>query len=291
METNFRIHSDTRIGGAVIKVADINRSLEFYTKVIGFKVLSQNHQRASLGTALGSILVLEEMKGARRPSDSSTGLYHTAILFPNRRSLAIKIAQLVELKIPFGQSDHLVSEAFYLSDPDGNGLELYRDRPKSEWGWADGSVKMAVDPIDFNSFFAEIFPDEPALENRSVPADTRLGHIHLRVAEIKSSEDFYQRILGFDVTARMPGALFLSAGGYHHHLGMNVWQSRGGLPPAEPAAGLREYSILLPDEAEFERLVNRLEGEGVTIRTESDSISVADPSRIQIRLTVDGKSV
>lgn len=285
MTENVRIHPETRIGSADLKVADIKRSLKFYTEIIGLKILFQDHHQTRLGTDSGTILVLEERPAAKRPPDSSIGLYHVAILFPNRRSLAIKIAQLTEARISLGQSDHLVSEAFYLSDPDGNGLELYCDRPKSEWVWKDSSVQMAIDPVDFNSFFAEIFPGEPALNNRSVPEATRLGHIHLRVADIDASQDFYHRLLGFDVTARMPGALFLSAGGYHHHLGMNVWQSRGGLPPEEPAAGLREYSILLPDVSELEHIGNRLEAEKISIRPETDSILVADPSEIQIRLT------
>jgi catechol 2,3-dioxygenase len=281
------IHPSARIGSASLKVADLSRSLDFYTKTIGLKIYSQDRIRTHLGTELGSILSLEELPAARRPSDHSTGLYHAAILFPDRRSLAIKISQLIDARIPFGQSDHLVSEAFYLSDPDGNGLELYRDRPKSEWVWQDEKVQMAIDPIDFNSFFSEIFPGEPALDNSIVPQDTRMGHIHLRVADIEIAQHFYHQILGFDVTASMPGALFLSAGGYHHHLAMNVWQSRRGLPPEEPAVGLREFSILLPDAAELERIGSRIEDEGISIQREGASIIVIDPFGIQVRLVAD----
>ncbi len=228
-QSETSIHPDTRIGSVLIKVANLDRSLDFYTNLIGLPVIQQEKGNALLGASQRPLLALKELPSAQRPPENTTGLYHAAILFPDRRSLAIKIAQLVEANIPFGQSDHLVSEAFYLTDPDGNGLELYRDRPKSEWIWQDGGVRMAVDPLDFNSFFSEIFPGEPALENNTVPKSTRLGHIHLRVADIDIAQNFYHGVLGFDVTARMSGALFLSAGGYHHHLGMNIWQSRSRL--------------------------------------------------------------
>ena len=135
------IHPATRIGKASLKVANLNRSLDFYTKIIGLQVIQRTDNRVVSGTTLNSIIALEELSAAQQPPENSTGLYHTAILFPDRRSLAIKVAQLSEASISFGQSDHLVSEAFYLSDPDGNGLELYRDRPKSEWVWQDENVE------------------------------------------------------------------------------------------------------------------------------------------------------
>ena len=278
------IHPAASIGTATLKVADLQRSLSFYQGMLGLKIFRQDERRAILGAGKQPILNLEELPGAQRQPAHTTGLYHVAILFPDRRSLAIKIAQLSTQSIRFGQSDHLVSEAFYLSDPDGNGLELYRDRPRNEWQWDNQRVRMAVDPIDFDNFFAGITESEVASAPTAAPDGTRLGHIHLRVADITPAEQFYHGELGLDVTARMPGALFLSAGGYHHHLGMNTWESRGGKPPAEPCVGLREFSIVLPDQKEIESLVKRIETAGLAVEYNGGTAVLRDPFQNQIRL-------
>jgi len=174
---------------------------------------------------------------------------------------------------------------FYLSDPDENGLELYRDRPRSEWSWENGRVKMAIDPIDFESFFAEIQGSD--IPSRvAAPEGTRLGHMHLRVADIPLAEAFYHGVLGFDITASMPGALFVSAGGYHHHIGMNTWESRGAKPPVEPSAGLREFSISLPNPAELERLVKQVEAAGVPVEQGEGSALVLDPFQNRVRMVL-----
>ena len=237
-----RIHPQTRIASFALKVADLQRSIHFYTEIIGLGLIQGGDHEAILGAGGQPILRLVKLQDARRQPPNTTGLYHAAILWPDRRSLAIKIAQLSDSGIRFGQSDHLVSEAFYLSDPDGNGLELYRDRPNSEWQWQGDAVQMAIDPIDFDSFFSEIKPQDLDLGNPAAPDGTRLGHMHLRVSDIPLAEKFYHDLLGFDVTASLPNALFLSAGGYHHHIGMNTWESRGGRPPTEPSAGLLEFT-------------------------------------------------
>ena len=284
VRTTPSIHPAARLGTATLKVADLGRSLDFYTKVVGLQVLRQEGSQARLGAGQNPILALEEQAGARPQPENTTGLYHAAILFPDRHALAVKVAQLIKAQVPFGQSDHLVSEAFYLSDPDGNGLELYRDRPREEWPLEDGKVRMAIDPIDFDSFMAEIVPGEPALEDSSAPSGTRLGHMHLRVSDIPAGEQFYHGVLGFDVTAKLPGALFLSAGGYHHHIGMNTWQSRGGRPPMEPSAGLQEFSISLPDMSELDRLSRQVQAAGVAVQREAGSAVFFDPFQIKIRL-------
>jgi catechol 2,3-dioxygenase len=232
------------------------------------------------------VLNLEEVPGARVQPANTTGLYHAAILLPDRHALAVKISQLQALKVPLGYADHLVSEAFYLSDPDGNGLELYRDRPRTEWNWQGKSIRMASDPIDFASFFGEVHPDDPALGQMAMPTGTKLGHMHLRVADIPTAEAFYHGALGFDITAHWPSALFLSAGGYHHHLGMNTWESHGGKPPQEPSAGLREFSLLLPDAAELDRLANQVKAAGVAVEPAGDSAVVIDPFQNRIRLVL-----
>ncbi len=279
------IHPATGVGSVTLKVADLQRSLSFYTGMIGLQVIRQGEHTAILGAGKRPILILDEVPGARPQPPNTTGLYHAAILFPDRHALAVKIAQISAARYPLGQSDHLVSEAFYLSDPDGNGLELYRDRPRSEWKWVNDQVQMAIDPIDFDSFFSEIKENnEEALTNPTVPDGTHLGHMHLRVADIALAEKFYHGVLGLDVTARMPGALFLSAGGYHHHLGMNTWESRGGKPPVEPSAGLREFSITLPDQNELDRLVKQIEAAGVEVERSKDSAIVLDPVQNRVRL-------
>ena len=280
------LHPATGVGTVTLKVADLWRSLAFYTEVIGLQVFDHDEHIAILGAGQRAILELEFVPGAQPPPAQDTGLYHAAILLPDRHALAVKVAQLEAIHYPFGYGDHLVSEAFYLSDPDSNGLELYRDRPRGEWTWVDKQVLMATDPIDFDSFFAEINGDEAALANPILPAGTRLGHVHLRVADIALAEQFYHGLLGFDVTARLPGALFVSAGGYHHHLGMNTWESRGGKPPVEPATGLREFSIMLPDIAELGRLTGRIEAAGVAVERGAGSATLLDPFQNRIRLVL-----
>jgi catechol 2,3-dioxygenase len=271
------------VGTVTLKVSDLNRSIEFYTKSIGLTLFQHTDESAWLGAGSRPILRLEGLPGARAQAPNTTGLYHAAILLPDRHALAVKISQLQAQHTPLGFADHLVSEAFYLSDPDGNGLELYRDRPRSEWTWQNQMVKMATDSIDFYSFFSEVQPDDPALGRAALPDGTKLGHMHLRVADIPTAEMFYHAVLGFDVTARLPSALFLSAGGYHHHLGMNTWESRGGNPPTEPSAGLREFSVVLPSAAELDRLVRQVQAAGVAVETSGSSAVVQDPFQNWIR--------
>ena len=282
------LHPAVEVGTVTLKVADLKRSLDYYTQIIGLQPRDQNASSAVLGAGSRPILLLEEVDGALPQPANTTGLYHAAILFPDRRSLARKIAQLVAKRISPGYADHLVSEAFYLSDPDGNGLELYRDRPRSEWAWAGKQVRMASDPIDFDDFFAEIQSENVETASPLAPDGTKLGHVHLRAADIPLAEAFYHGVLGFDVTASMNGALFLSAGGYHHHIGLNTWQSRGGKPPSEPSAGLREFSIWLPERAELERLVKQIQSAGLPVEQGLDSAFVRDPFENGVRLVVQG---
>lgn len=283
------LHPATEVGTVTLKVADLPRSLAFYTNVIGLRPFQVEAHTAVLGAGQRRILTLEEVAGARPLARNTTGLYHAAILFPDRHALAVKMAQISAIRYPFGYSDHLVSEAFYLSDPDENGLELYRDRPRSEWNWDGQTVRMASDPIDFDSFFAEIKDNDEAIKNPEVPDGTKLGHMHLRVADIPLVEQFYHGVLGFDITAKWPGALFLSAGGYHHHLGTNTWESRNGKPPVEPSAGLREFSIALPNVAELDRLVKQIEASGVGVERNGESAVVYDPWNNRIELVLQTK--
>ncbi len=278
------LHPATEVGVVSLKVSNLRRSVDFYTQKIGLKLFQQGGGGALLGAGSRPILALNEIPGAPNPPESATGLYHAAILLPDRRSLTLKIAQLSAANVPLGYADHLVSEAFYLSDPDQNGLELYRDRPRSAWTWENNRVRMASDPIDFDSFFAEIIREEVASASTAVPDGTKLGHVHLRVADIDLAEQFYHGVLGFDVTARMPGALFVSAGGYHHHIGMNTWQSRRGQPPGQPSTCLSEFSVVLPDRPELERLVKQVADSGMAVERDADTALLTDPFNNRIRL-------
>ncbi len=280
------IHPAANVFTVTLKVADLKRSIAFYTATIGLKTLKQDERTAVLGAGKRPIVMLEDVPGAQPQPSYATGLYHAAILFPDRRSLARKIAQLINSRIAPGYADHRVSEAFYLSDPDGNGLELYRDRPREEWTWERAQVRMASDPIDFDDFLGEVQGEDVSAASPAVPDGTRLGHMHLRAADIPLAEAYYHGVLGFDVTARWPGALFLSAGGYHHHIGLNSWQSRGGKPPAEPSAGLREFSITLPERADLELLVKQIQAAGMPIVQGMDYALVIDPFFNHLRLMV-----
>jgi catechol 2,3-dioxygenase len=185
-----------------------------------------------------------------------------------------------------GQGDHLVSEALYLSDPDDNGLELYRDRPRSEWRWTNGAVVMATDPVDMRGLIAEGERDAAPWE--VIPAGTRVGHIHLQVGDIQEARRFYSTILGFNVTADLSahGALFVSAGGYHHHIGLNTWHSRGAKPTPANAAGLQTYVIAIPSREGLQEIKERLVAHRVPFEEQKDSIRVNDPWSNAILLSV-----
>lgn len=278
------LHPATDVGTVRLRVADLRRSVAFYGGQLGLRVLSETAGKVTLGAGSRPIVALQEVPGARPQPPRTTGLYHAAILFPDRRSLGIKIAQLASAGIPVGQGDHLVSEAFYLSDPDGNGLELYRDRPRSAWEWEGDTVRMAADPVDVEGMFAEIGDLDRAMADTAAPEGTKLGHMHLRVGDIATAEKFYIDALGFDVTARWQGALFVAAGGYHHHIGMNTWQSRGAPPAPEESAGLVEFSIILPDPEEIARVAERVGAAGFSAITTEEGAVLSDPFDNRIRL-------
>jgi catechol 2,3-dioxygenase len=285
-ENTRSIHPATRMGPATLAVADLDRSLAFYTQVLGFHVLEKTGSRAVLGAADRPLLVLTEKPGARRQPERSTGLYHIAILLPTRADLARTIQHIAESRYPLqGASDHLVSEAFYLADPDGNGLEIYRDRPREQWTWTGPTIQMASDPIDLDSLFGEI-QNKPGGWT-GLPAGTQVGHMHLRVGNVREGVDFYHGLIGFDITAQMPGAAFLSAGGYHHHLGMNTWQSQGAPPPPPDSVGLQDFTVVVPDNAELDRIESRLKAAGVAYERQNGDLVVRDPWQTRLTITTE----
>lgn len=277
----------TEVGLLSLTVSNLARSVAFYTEDIGFTALQQDGQTATLGVAGMPLLLLTERAGARpwpRERASYTGLYHFAILLPTRADLGRWLRHWLEAGYPLpGQGDHLVSEALYLSDPDENGIEVYRDRPRDEWHWDNGQVRMATDPVDIRGVLDEA--ERAGVPWAGLPAGTRLGHIHLQVGDIARAAAFYHDILGFDIVAGMPSALFVSAGGYHHHIGMNTWHSKGASPAPADMVGLRFFTITFPTERARQDVLDRIAAAGLTTTQVGEAISVQDPWSNTLLLT------
>jgi catechol 2,3-dioxygenase len=278
----------TSIGTVRLRVADIDALSEFYDRVIGLRGVERDGDVARLGPEGGEPLVELVSAPVASPAPTfSTGLFHLAILVPDRAELARALRRVIEQGWRLtGASDHLVSEALYLNDPEGNGIEIYRDRPRDQWGHDGGEIRMATLPLDLDGVLAEAAAgDEPP---NGMPAGTTIGHVHLRVAGIPAVEAFYNGELGLDVMVRSyPGALFVAAGGYHHHIGLNTWQSEGAPPPPEAALGLDRFELVLPDEAERDAAADRIGETGDPVRVE-DGVLATDPSGNHLLLTARG---
>ena len=234
----FRLPDDAHIGRVRLRVSEVARSTLFYERVVGLTVLERSETSALLGT--GDVVLVELHAGATTPLPARhLGLYHFAILVPDRAALGNSLRRLLELGVNPGAADHLVSEALYISDPDGLGIEIYRDRPRSEWRTNGKQLAMASDPLDFNGVLSA--SSDPTAQ---MPAGTTIGHVHLHVADLETARAFYHEKLGLDVMVwSYPGALFLSAGGYHHHLGLNTWAGPSALPPDSTQPRLLDWEL------------------------------------------------
>lgn len=274
---NSRLHPATTVGPVALIVRDLPRSLWFYEGGIGFQVRDRDESTARLGAGGPDLLELDGRPDATR-AGQTTGLFHFAILVPTRRDLARALIHLGEVGIPLhGAADHLVSEALYLADPEGNGIEICRDRPREEWTWEGGALRMTTEPLDLDGVRAEIAGSSAPWSG--MPAGTRIGHVHLRVAQIAAAEAFYHDVLGFDLTTRYGrSASFFSAGGYHHHVAVNTWTSLNAPPPPAGTAGLGHVVVRLPDSAELERVAARVRRAGVSIEEGTGGLLVRDPS-------------
>jgi catechol 2,3-dioxygenase len=270
------IPAATTLGPVRLAVADLPRVQAFYETALGL-VARDDGAVLALGAADGPPLVelIQRADAAPRPPRAS-GLFHLALLLPSRAALADALARVARAGAPLaGASDHLVSEALYLADPEGNGIELYRDRPRAEWTYDGGELRMATLPLDLRDLLAEA-TDEDAGTHGIAPG-TAMGHVHLQVAELAPAEAFYGDLLGFDVTVRgYPGALFLAAGDYHHHVGLNTWASRGGPPNAPSSRGLERFVVVLPHAEALEAIAARLRAAGAS-RHDEAGLHATDP--------------
>jgi catechol 2,3-dioxygenase len=276
----------TTVGRVTLTVRDGRSARDFYERAIGLTALDGGGGPALLGVGGRPLLELVEDAGAPPRPARGTGLFHLAILVPDRVELARSVRRLIEARWPLqGASDHLISEAVYITDPEHNGIEIYRDRPREEWRRDGDELRMATLPLDLNDVLGEAGDDGYPLG--PLPAGTRMGHVHLNVADLAASEDFYAGLLGFEVTARgYPGALFLSAGGYHHHIGLNIWRGAGAPAPPIGARGLRAYELVLPSQSSLDETVARLRAGGVEVDSAGGVAEVRDPSGNLLRLTV-----
>jgi catechol 2,3-dioxygenase len=284
MAATERIHPDTSLGAVELIVGDLDAMTSFYEQAIGLSPMTRSGSDATLGSARGGALIeLAGRPDAPPRPRHSTGLFHVAFLVPSRRELARSVRRVIDAGWNFtGASDHLVSEALYLDDPEGNGIEIYRDRPREEWRYEGGQLAMATLPLDLDGVMSELDDGDPG----PGAEQTRIGHVHLQVSQLPSTEAFYEGGVGLDVTtARYPGALFMSAGGYHHHIGTNTWASAGA--PAAPAGsrGLRRYTVVVPDTAELERVAGRLRGSGHELADVEGGVEAADPSGNHVLVT------
>jgi catechol 2,3-dioxygenase len=272
-----------RIGRIDLTVASLERATTFYEEVIGLRRLGGDRTSAFLGAGDRQLLRLVELPGAR-PAPRAAGLYHFALLLPTRRDLALSLDHLHRVNAPIsGYADHAVSEAIYLTDPDGHGIEIYRDRPRAAWDYPGGALRMTVDPLDVRGILAELPDPLPAWDG--LAEGTVMGHIHLQVSDIAATEAFYMRLLGFDVVTHYgPSAIFLSRDGYHHHIGANTWAG-AGLPSAPPgAARLLSYAIRLDPTVDRDALSRRLSAAGHPVAVSEDALVTEDPSGLTVRL-------
>ena len=295
LAVNFSIAPQTHVGQVALTVANLQNQIDFYQRALGFRLYWHEGDRAGLGTDGTDILRLVQQPGARRYR-GTTGLYHLAVLFPNQRELARAVARLFALEIRNYPTDHIMTKTTYLSDPEGNGIELYAESPEDGRFYfdqgdfvtrrADGSFSDGREPLDLEALFAHLSPDDQL--GADAPPETRLGHVHLHVRDVNEAVDFYHGLLGFDLQGNSPSfqAAFVSAGGYHHHIGLNIWQGVGAPPPPADALGLRYFTVVLPDQASLAEVSERARAAGIPSEQIPEGLLVHDPSQNGVVLTL-----
>jgi len=282
-----RLAADTAMGAVTLLVGDLDLMTRYYRDVVTLQVLAEGTDTVTLGRGDVPIVILKHEPSLRHAPQGSAGLFHTAILFESQTALAAALYSVARLAPGTftGSADHLISQAFYFTDPEGNGVELYWDRARTQWSWTHGQVEMDTLFLDPNAFLREHLTPE-ALEGSTAAEAASVGHVHLSVGDVATARAFYVDALGFDATLEMPGsALFVSAGGYHHHMAMNVWNSRGA-GPRMPALGLGRIDLALPDADALGALHERLRDHGFAVRDDGRTLSVDDPWNNLLQATV-----
>jgi len=301
-KTEFSIHPATRIGTVSLRVASLENQLAFYQQILGFQLHWREDNKAGLGAPIedgtagsADLLRLTEEPNLKKYR-GVTGLYHFAVLFPNRRELARVMARLFALKYRNYPTDHIMTKTTYLDDPEGNGIELYTESPEDgTWSLAngeyvtrraDGSLSDGREPLDVDALLSHLKEDDRL--DVPIPPETRVGHIHLHVSNIDEAVDFYHGVLGFDVmgVAKSFRMAFVSAGGYHHHIGLNTWQGEGAPPPPADAVGLRYFTVELPDQKALDQVIARVEKAGIPANQTEEGFLLYDPSQNGVVLTL-----
>jgi len=290
----FSIHPATKVGPVSLTVADLDNQIAFYQQALGFMLHKREGGEAVLGTGERELLHLVEQPGFKR-YQGVTGLYHFAVLFPDRRELARAMARLFALKYTNYPTDHIMTKTTYLDDPEGNGIELYCESPEDgTWSMAsgdfvtrraDGSLSNGREPLDVKALFSHLKEDDKL--DVPIPEETRIGHVHLHVRDVDEAVDFYHGVIGFDVmgNARAMRAAFVSAGGYHHHVGLNTWQGEGAPPPPTDAVGLRYFGVELPNQDALDEVIARVDEAGIPANQTEEGLLLYDPSQNGVMLT------
>jgi catechol 2,3-dioxygenase len=294
-KTEFSIDPQTRIGHVSLTVADLDRQIEFYEKVIGLQLREREGKSASLGAGKDELLRLTQVPDAGRRR-GVTGLYHFAIVLPDRRELARAIGRLFTLRYRNYPTDHIMTKTTYLDDLEGNGIELYAESPEDGmWSLAngdyvtvraDGTLSDGREPLDVEALLTNLKEDDRL--DVPMPPETRVGHVHLHVRHIDEAVDFYHGIIGFDVMgiAKAFRMAFVSAGGYHHHIGLNTWQGEGAPPPAPNSLGLRYFSVSLPNQPALDQVLERVRRASLPIEPTETGVLLHDPSQNGVMLAV-----
>jgi len=294
-KTEFSIHPATLIGHVSLTIANLENQITFYQQVLGFQLHWREGNKAGLGAGGADLLRLTEEPNVRK-YQRVTGLYHFAVLFPNRRELARAIARLFALKYPNYPTDHIMTKTTYLDDPEGNGIELYAESPEDgtwrmangifETRRADGTISNGREPLDVDALFSHLKEDDRL--DVPIPPETRVGHMHLHVRDVDEAVDFYHGVIGFDVMGLVKsfGMAFVSAGGYHHHIGLNTWQGEGAPPPPADAVGLRHFTVELPNQQALDQVIERIDKAGIPSNQTNDGLLLHDPSQNGMILTL-----
>jgi catechol 2,3-dioxygenase len=278
----FASRTPLHVAAVGLAVRDLARLTGFYRDVLGFAVLDSSEESTALGAGSVPIVHLEHRPNAKPDDSREAGLYHTAFLMPTRPDLARWILHVARNKVPLtGASDHAVSEAFYLDDPEGNGIEVYHDRPPENWQWSGDDLRITTDPLDVDDILREVAPAAPY---PAAPAGLRIGHVHLRVGDVGRAEQFYRDIIGLAVTRRRQGASFMSSGRYHHHIAANVWRSSGAGERDEARAGLSWLALEAADPDTFDGVKARLTQSRRVCKPMPSGLETADPWGTRLRI-------